>query len=261
MKNQWFISIKKNNGDVFDISELQHNYPPKGYYWADPFLYQKNGKDYIFYELYNYKKGVIAYSEIREDLTFTDPTIILETPYHLSYPFLFEEDGELYMIPETGASNRIELYKCVTFPNKWELDQILFDNINTADNNIFIKDKRYWMFTTTQPNQKHQLLILTSESLRGPWSIIANQHIEHSRSAGKIFNYNNKLYRAVQNGTGGYGRGIYFKSIILDVENSIYDENIEHSINPVWHPDIFGTHHFDFNEKYIVLDGKRKIND
>tara|TARA_Y100000593_G_scaffold63871_1_gene117973 strand:+ start:252 stop:1034 length:783 start_codon:yes stop_codon:yes gene_type:complete len=259
MKNQWFISIKKNNGDIFDISDLQHNYPPEGKYWADPFLYQHNGIDYIFYELYDYEKGVIAYSVINDDMTFTEPTIVLERPYHLSYPHLFEDNGELYMIPETGSVNCIELYKCISFPNEWKFEKQLLNNVNTADNNIFVQDNRYWMFTTTQPSLKHQLLVLTSESLHGPWDIVINQHVEHSRSAGKIFRYDDKLYRSVQNGKGGYGTGIHFKSTILDLENSIYDENIEHSIEAMWHPEIFGTHHFDFNDKYIVIDGKRKV--
>ena len=45
-KNQWFISIKKHDGDPFDLSNLKHNYPPEGMYWADPFLWQKDGIDY-----------------------------------------------------------------------------------------------------------------------------------------------------------------------------------------------------------------------
>ena len=63
MKNQWFISIKKNDGDIFDISGLKHNYPPKGFYWADPFLWQHNGKDYVFYEYYDYTLDREKYME------------------------------------------------------------------------------------------------------------------------------------------------------------------------------------------------------
>ena len=103
---------------------MKHNYPSQGKYWADPFLYQRDGKDYIFYELYDYKKGVIAYSEINEDMSFTEPTVILDLSYHLSYPSLFEDSGELYMIPETGLSRTIELYKCNLFPNVWKVKRL-----------------------------------------------------------------------------------------------------------------------------------------
>ena len=87
-KNQWFISIKKHEGDPFDLSNLKHNYPPEGMYWADPFLWQQDGIDYVFYELYDYKKGVIAYSIINEDMSFSEPKVIMDYAPHLSYPFL-----------------------------------------------------------------------------------------------------------------------------------------------------------------------------
>jgi len=45
----------------------------------------------------------------------------------------------------------------------------------------------------------------------------------------------------------------------IDLENLIFEENIFSRINPDWHDEIFGTHHFDFNDKYVVIDGKRKV--
>ena len=41
--------------------------------------------------------------------------------YHMSYPQIVEEDGEIYMIPETVANKRLEVFHCVGFPDKWEL--------------------------------------------------------------------------------------------------------------------------------------------
>lgn len=258
--NQWFISIKKNDGDVFNLDGLKHNYPSVGKYWADPFLYQRDGKDYIFYELYDYEKGVIAYSEINDDMSFSEPTIILDLPCHISYPSLFEDSGELYMTPEMGASRKIDLFKCVSFPNKWEYIKTIADNIIAGDTNIFKLDDRYWLFTTAQPQLKHQLVIYTAESLTDDWRLLVSQEVENSRSGGKIFNHNGNLIRTVQDGIGGYGSGIIFKSMNIDLDNGIFEENIVDRINPDWHEDIFGTHHFDFNDKYVVIDGKRKIN-
>lgn len=274
MKNQWFISIKKNEGDVFDLSNLKHNYPPEGYYWADPFLWQHNGVDYIFYELYDYKKGVIAYSIINEDMTFTEPTVVLECPYHISYPYLFEHKGEILMIPETGLGH---VYRCTSFPNKWEFDFVLRDTDDrpifkksafahevkdVGDINIIHHNKKYWMYTTVQPQLKHCLAVACSDSIRGPWEIIidGSQQILNSRSGGKMWISDNIMYRSCQIGKGGYGSGIQIKSIDLDLENGYYNEDIVHEIRPKWHSDIIGTHHFDFNDDLIVLDGKRKIN-
>lgn len=255
--NEWFISIKKNKGDIFDLSNLTHNYPPQGKYWADPFLYSHNGIDYVFYELYDYKKGCVAYSIINDDLTFSDPQIIIDEPYHISYPFIFEDNGEIYMVPESGDSLEVGLYKCIDFPNKWEKQPPLIYNISAGDNNIFKIDNKYWLFTTTQPNLKHYLTILTSENLHGPWKAVLYHEIKNSRSGGKIFYHNNNLIRTVQNASKGYGTGIDFKKITINSEG--YGEELYHQIKPDWHPNIFGTHHFDFNDKYIVIDGKRKV--
>tara|TARA_R110002072_G_scaffold60634_3_gene153636 strand:- start:17 stop:967 length:951 start_codon:yes stop_codon:yes gene_type:complete len=258
-KNQWFISIKKNDRDLFNLDGLKHNYPPEGKYWADPFLYQRDGKDYVFYELYDYEKGVIAYSEINEDMSFSEPTIVLELPHHISYPSLFEDGGELYMVPECGASKTIDLFKCTSFPNKWEHEKTIATNIIAGDTNIFKLADRYWLFTTAQPQLKHNLVVYTSESLLGDWQLLISQEVENSRSGGKIFDYGGKLIRTVQDGIGGYGSGIIFKSMTIDLENLIFEENILSRINPDWHDEIFGTHHFDFNDKYVVIDGKRKV--
>ena len=287
MKNQWFISIKKNEGDL-DLTNLKHNYPPKGYYWADPFLYQKDGKDYIFYELYDYKKGVIAYSEINDDMSFTDPTVILDLGYHMSYPFLIEDNGELYMIPENGAKWEslqnpqtsktdpktghyiieeencgIDIFKCVSFPDKWEFEKTLFKGVVAGDSNILKFNNKYLLFTTLSPDMGKNYIVFSSDSLLGEYNPIIKSLTPHSRSAGVIYldEESQKIMRFTQNSGGGYGININLKSIKIDFENKKWEEDLIHRINPDWHPDIFGTHHLDFNDKYIVVDGKRKIND
>ena len=160
-------------------------------------------------------------------------------------------------MPESGDSSEIGLYKCIDFPKKWEKQPSLIHNASAGDNNIFKTDNRYWLFTTAQPNLKHYLTILTSENLYGPWNTVLYQEVKNSRSGGKIFYHNNNLIRTVQNADKGYGTGIDFKQIAISSKG--YGEKLYHQIKPDWHPDIFGTHHFDFNDKYIVIDGKRKV--
>tara|TARA_R110001583_G_scaffold12263_4_gene54541 strand:- start:63 stop:839 length:777 start_codon:yes stop_codon:yes gene_type:complete len=258
MKNQWFISIKKNEGEL-DLSNLKHNYPPKGYYWADPFLYSKDGKDYIFYELYDYKKGVIAYSEINDDMSFTDPTVILELDTHISYPFLIEDSNKLYMIPESGKDVNIKIYECTSFPNKWKFVKNIVPKAWTGDNNIIKLNNKYYLFTTSQPQLRHNLAILSSNSLLGEYKLEVNKEEMNSRSGGAFKIIEDKLIRFCQDSSNGYGSGIIIKSIELNDKE--YNSFIMDEIQPNWHPDIFGTHHLDFNDKYIVIDGKRKIND
>jgi hypothetical protein len=83
----------------------------------------RSGNSYfIFVEEFIYKtnKGHISVLEL--DLTghLLKTERIIENPYHMSYPFVFECDGTWYMIPETGGNRSIELYRCTEFPWKWE---------------------------------------------------------------------------------------------------------------------------------------------
>ena len=91
-------------------------------FWADPHLFIKNNKTYCFYEelVFDKMRGEIFVAEVLEDGNVADPELVLEEPYHLSYPFVFEDKGEIYMIPETASDNKTNLYQAKEFPFKWE---------------------------------------------------------------------------------------------------------------------------------------------
>src|SRR3990172_2530840 len=122
MTTKWKIGFKPRGTNLFDLSELKVWETPKVRYEADPFLYG----DYVFYELYDYRKGVIAYSKITKD-GITEPTVCLEEDFHLSYPSISRHDGEIYMTPEMGASGRIDLYRATNFPDKWEVVKTIYN--------------------------------------------------------------------------------------------------------------------------------------
>jgi len=259
MKNKWFIAIKENNGDLFDTSSFIEVNSPKGKYYADPFIIKHEGVNYLFFEDYNYKKGVISYSIIKDDLTITPPIKVLEEPFHLSFPNIFKEDNNFYMIPEMGDTGKITLYKSLNFPNEWVPVKNIIENIRTSDIEIFKHNDIYWLFTTHGADLDDSLLIMYSDSLLGDWKVLGVDNIPHSRPAGKIFNYENKIIRPVQDCTKLYGYGLVFKSI--NISNKGYNEETIHRINPDWHPEIIGTHTFNYNEDYIVIDGKIKTNE
>ena len=55
--------------------------------------------------------GRIICLNLDENFNISSSQIILEKPYHLSYPYLFEYQGQLYMMPESNENNTIDLYK------------------------------------------------------------------------------------------------------------------------------------------------------
>ena len=54
-------------------------------------------------------------SEVDKDGNWSAPVRALERDYHLSYPFIFEWESRLYMIPETTVTRQVELYLCTEF--------------------------------------------------------------------------------------------------------------------------------------------------
>jgi GT2 family glycosyltransferase len=260
MKNKWFIGIKKKSEDLFDTTDYVSIDSPIGTYYADPFVYKHNGVNYLFFEEYDYKKGVISYSIINDDLTITPPTKIIEEPFHLSFPNVFEDNGKIYMIPETGDSGKIILYEAEEFPNKWIPSKVIAENVRTSDIEIFNHNGKYILFTTSGIDLDHKLTIFSSDSLLGEWNVVGAQTITNSRPAGKIFEWGGKLIRPVQNNTKIYGGGLVFKSIEFD-DNNNYIEKVIHEIQADWYPKLIGTHTFNFNEDYIVMDGKIRVEE
>jgi hypothetical protein len=52
---------------------------------------------------------------------------------HLSYPFLFSFEEELYRVPESAASRQVDLYRCQAFPDRWTHVRTLIAGFPAAD--------------------------------------------------------------------------------------------------------------------------------
>jgi hypothetical protein len=119
-------------------------------FYADPFLHRANGRTFLFVEEYPYasRKGLISAAEVVGDRVLSAPVPVLKRPYHLSYPFVFEHEGEFYMIPETGENRSIELYRAVEFPWKWELSAVLMEGAAFSDATVLFHDGLWWLFVT-----------------------------------------------------------------------------------------------------------------
>ena len=145
----------KNEEPSKTIYKFKKIIPPKNKFWADPFVLKEGEEYYVFFEEYlrSTKKGNISFFKIDRKGNYSKPEIVLDKDYHLSYPFIFKEKDTFYMIPETRANNSIELYKCIEFPNKWELEKTLMDDVQAVDTTILKKDDTFWMFTSIRENK------------------------------------------------------------------------------------------------------------
>ncbi len=263
---QWILLFKIEKQDKISTSFFRFKkiLPPKDRFWADPFVIEKNDRYYIFIEelIYKEKIGKISVIEMDKKGNYSPPQLVLERDYHLSYPFLFEENDTLYMIPETSKNRTIELYKCIEFPLKWEFCTNLMEDVCAVDTTIIKKDSKYWLFCNIKENEgasaSEELFLFYSESLLDKnWRAHPNNPIvsdvKNSRPAGNIFTVKNKLYRPSQNCAKRYGHGMKVNQIIELNEKSYREDTIQ-SIYPNWDKSILATHTLNNTGRLTVID-------
>src|SRR5437667_3709707 len=140
-REQWLIAYWKT-GTLASDHTISDSFtvitPPRGHNYADPFLFTRKGKPYIFFEEFDDDgQGAICCTEIQADGAPGEPQRVLTRNYHLSYPFVFEWRGGVYLLPETWGNGTIEVYAAIEFPWRWELAAVLLRNVTAADPTIF----------------------------------------------------------------------------------------------------------------------------
>jgi hypothetical protein len=267
-KEHWFIAYRSNVGSLPKSDGTMQNFkivvPPKDRFFADPFLIECGGKNYLFFEDYPFNKGrgIISFVEIDEQGHYTEPEAALTRPYHLSYPCVFEHENEVYMIPETLESRRVELYRALDFPRLWTFEKTLLDGVAAADPTILIRDGKFWLFVAgvLNPNSiNEELFLFHSDSLQGTWSphplnpIVSD--VRRARPAGHLFVHEGQLIRPAQDCSPRYGRAVVFNRVEV-LSESNYREVPVQAIGPEWCAGNRGTHTFNQSKSLQVIDGR-----
>lgn len=240
---------------------------PPNHFLADPFVYHRDDKHYLFVEDYDYAvhKGVITVYEVGEDGAH-ELGLALEEDFHLSYPFLLEHEGELFMIPETEQKREIRMYRSVEFPLKWELHRVLMSNIATADTTIFPYQGRWWMFTNVDTacveDHDSELHIFHADAPDSTHWVPhnANPVIFDSlfaRMGGLLEDDDGSLFRVYQKqGFDVYGEAMGIAKIEKLDENDYVESRLV-EMEPTFYQDINGTHTYSFSRGLLAIDHRR----
>ena len=260
----WHLAIKTGSMDLGteNFSDLKYLIPPRDRLWADPFPVKRNGKYYIFIEEqpHSTKIGVISVIEIQESGNWNMPVTILDTGYHLSHPFIFEWQDNLYMIPESVANQSVDLYRCVSFPYEWKFERTILNTIRAVDATLFETDGLIWMFLNAAGKGKSlndQLHIYYSDNPLGEWKPHKRNPVKtdlkSTRPAGQLFTYNGELYRPGQDCSVRYGYAITINRITSLTPDEFTEEEVT-KILPTWRQDMVGTHTLNHNDGLTVMD-------
>lgn len=221
--DHWFIGWRKapNAGVAHELA-----WPDSAYqkiaddgqrYLADPFPFEHDGRVYIFCEEYPYatEKGVISVIERMSDGSFAPPRVVLERPYHLSYPQIIVCDGSIFMLPETYAAGRIELYRVERFPDLWVLQATLLDGVMASDATYVEYGGRHWIFATVAGDGGStwdELHLYHAPDLLGPWTPHAGNPVlidaGAARPGGEMWVRDGALWRVAQDCRARYGGGL-----------------------------------------------------
>ena len=228
---------------------------------ADPFLFADNGELFVLFEQQALDDpGSIAAYKITNSGAVSLGTILSE-PFHLSYPLVFQEEGDVYLLPESQAAGALLLYKFDRFPDRPRLVRKLADG-QFADPTV-VKHKGHWyLFATTAAGLElfHTDDLVDGELRPHPASPITDDR-RFRRSGGGIFEHDGKWIRPAQDGTERYGANVNLMAITrltpTDYAEALWRPQVLSCDQP-WNR--HGGHHFSVatlgDKGFVAVDGQ-----
>jgi len=252
-KSHWSVGLYFSNWKNFKFNEANIIPNPKNCYLADPFIFSFAGRDYCFVEEYSFEKsiGTIVVYEISPD-KISRVGLAINESFHMSFPFIFEFEGGIYMLPETSENNDIRIYEATEFPTKWKLKKILMKDVFAVDSMIFFHNDLWWLFSNINPdNGTDACSDLNIFFSRHPFSETWEEHplnplivdSELARNAGMI-KHDNEIFRVSQKQTFDmYGGEFQINKINL-LDTYKYSESVIYSFLPKQIRGSKAAHHF-----------------
>ena len=240
----------------------------KASFVADPFMIKVDDVWYMFFEVMSAETdmGKIGLAVSKNGIQWEYRQIVLDEPFHLSYPHVFQFDGNFYMLPESHEAGSLRLYRADSFPAKWSPVSTLLQG-PWIDSSLLFFDDLWWLFTNIVVNRIESLELFYAAHLTGPWhrhlkSPLAKGDLRIARMAGRVIVNDSLPIRFSQDGLPYYGTAVRAFEISV-LNTSLYAEH-ELDGSPVlaagkmaWHK--LGMHHIDphfINGAWLVcVDG------
>ena len=221
----WNIGIVRDPIQVFlepDARPEVHWLPPpgRGRFVADPFGIADDEGVSVFCEEYDYQshKGVISWTRVPRNGPPSSWKVAIERPFHMSYPYLLEWEGEVYCVPETHEAREISLHRANQFPARWTKVKTLVPNFAGVDPTVFHHQGRWWMTCgDADTGANETLFVWHARELGGPWEPHVKNPVKRGRNgtrpAGTPFEYHGQLYRPAMDSSRTYGRRIVLNRV------------------------------------------------
>lgn len=272
---QWRLLFRETGGEVLptSLSAFHTIDPPSNALWADPFPVSLGARRFVLFEECTYRfwgrttgsRGILRAMEYLGNRQWSSPRTILERPYHLSYPFVFQSGGRHYLIPESMANRSIDVYEAVEFPWRWRLVRALMTGVDAVDTTLTEINGLWWMFTCfASPGAPNRDLYLfhAQDPVNGPWIPHAMNPVvvdnACARMAGNLWFDGTHWIRPGQDCSAGYGGAVKLRRI-LDLTPRSYCEQPLGRLGPETLPAASGVHTFNMAAGLQLSDARRSV--
>lgn len=240
---------------------------PRDDYWADPCVVAHGDRRLIFAEEYPARthRAVIVCLELRPDGSAERLGIALDQTCHLSYPQVFQWQGQWYLTVESAAARCVRLYRACDFPLRWQPVADLVSDRVCVDPTLYHRDGCWFLFVNISESggsTSEELFLFVSEQLTGPFRphpanpIVSD--VRRARPAGRLFEHQGRLIRPAQDCAASYGSAIVF-SEVLELSAERYRERPLARLDGSWSSNLDGCHTYSALPTLEVLDARGKV--
>lgn len=230
-------------GDVRDLQAA---------FVADPFVIREHDRHFMFFEVMDAASGKasIGLATSTRGSAWKYERTVLTEPFTLSYPYVFQWDGQHFMLPETHQANAVRLYRAAAFPDGWRLAASIVTGRPLNDPSIVRADGRWWLFAG---ERNDTLRLYYADTLTGPWtehprSPIIRGDPTRARPAGRILQFDGRMFRPAQRDRPNYGNQVrVFEIAVLSTtdyeERELAESPVVRASGRGWNK--AGMHHVD----------------
>jgi len=238
-------------------------------YLADPFAVRRGDTLHVFVEAFDYrsKHAVIEHHALEANLRWREAKTVLSGPHHLSYPFIIEQEKDVFMVPESHKAGEIALYRARSFPDDWVRETALLQNVAGAEPSLIFFEGTWWMFFTIvgpAARDQRELHIAFADRLTGPWTAHPGKPVIVDRSGARpggtpFVNARGLVVLPVQNCSRTYGGSLRFLQFDRLAKTNIRWRHLELELTGALvhpgYPD--GMHTFSSCGDVTLIDVKR----
>jgi hypothetical protein len=189
---------------------------------------------------------------------------VLDVGVHASYPYLVEDGGAVYCLPEVARSRAVRLFRARCFPREWDDLGPIVDGVAAVDPTVVRHGDRWWLFFTDREVDANAVLhVWHAPALLGPWAPHATNPVKtdarSARPAGTPFVHDGRLYRPAQDCSETYGGAVVLNEVV-ELTPTRFEERVVATVPPFAgsrYP--AGCHTLSAVGDRTLVDGKRRV--